>query len=602
MKKLLAFLVLFLGCCLLSHSKERKLTNNLFFDGKITKKLPDGYGILIARRNDEAVCAFEGIYGQNSATSVKIKLNDKNVASARKISFEYTKDNTQTFSVTLYDSHFYIDGNVYITDQNVKLIFKYDQNTGWSNTTPVTFYASTRDDKKDWFDKWAELVDFKSYNRAHDSCYITIDSNCKITSQHKTTPRTFLDGISLSKSYPQSTVYEILQFPNGDFIGLEGLSSTAIYHDLRLTLQKNGTVVNIFPQKQEMRLTYNNGDVFEGKFSTINYMIILKYLKNNLTEDDFPKTDGKLICKNGDVQIWKNGKSMIKKIEKIEQQQGIRTIPNKLYESDYKIEKLKHRLADGTIEEHKIYILSEFLKGDYVRYLDLPDVRSELQFRVFTQDPEYKSVYLPKLEIERKNLLQDEYEIVAPIYNSNFIRGLKFDAKTNRFQTYIFDTNYETKEGKGTFRIQPGNLHLAYPRSMTSITLTNDYASNSQSSSADIYTCTVSDVDALKVEKNYKDCALVWVIKIEKIVDEQIYAKPTKMYIKNIDTDEIYCDLTNTLKAPNTKFKKITREGGEKKFHKQGRKFECVCNYGINSKGNVCGLCGGKGYHIEYWW
>ena len=128
-------------------------------------------------------------------------------------------------------------------------------------------------------------------------------------------------------------------------------------------------------------------------------------------------------------------------------------------------------------------------------------------------------------------------------------------------------------------------------------------------------TCKVSETDALKFDNNKKDCALVWTFKVEKIVEMELdgwvrhvlYGKTTHLYLANEKTEEIYCDLTESLGASQNGFKssKVIKDNSPKKtYHARGRQENCgVClGTGQGWQGGICPFCGGKGWRIEHYW
>lgn len=253
-------------------------------------------------------------------------------------------------------------------------------------------------------------------------------------------------------------------------------------------------------------------------------------------------------------------------------------------------------------------------KNDAVGYFDIADVKTELQKRAFMQRPDYATDYLPKLQEARKHLMNDEYMVWTSIDNT--IKDFEYDINTGRFNFEVRDTkNKKINANCKDFHFLISNcLCLSYPRSLISMISGKNYFDDM------LYiqkaqTCKVSETDALKFDNNKKDCALVWTFKVEKIVELELdgwsrpvlYGKTTHLYLANEKTEEIYCDLTESLGASQNGFKssKVIKDNSPKKtYHARGRQENCgVClGTGQGWQGGICPFCGGKGWRIEHYW
>lgn len=251
--------------------------------------------------------------------------------------------------------------------------------------------------------------------------------------------------------------------------------------------------------------------------------------------------------------------------------------------------------------------------NDAVGYFNIADVKTESQKRAFMQRPDYATDYLPKLQEARKHLMNDELLVWISIDN---IRDFEYDINTGRFNFEVRDTkNKKINANCKDFHFLIGDhLCLSYPRSLISMTSGKNYFDDM------LYiqkaqTCKVSEMDALKFDNNKKDCALVWTFKVEKIVKMELdgwfrpvlYGKTTHLYLANEETDEIYCDLTESLGASQNGFKssKVIKDNSpQKTYHARGRQENCgVClGTGQGWQGGLCPFCGGKGWRIEHYW
>ena len=253
-------------------------------------------------------------------------------------------------------------------------------------------------------------------------------------------------------------------------------------------------------------------------------------------------------------------------------------------------------------------------KNDAVGYFNIADVKTELQKRAFMQRPDYTTDYLPKLQEARKHLMNDELLIWISIDNT--IKDFEYNINTGRFNFEVRDTkNKKINANCKDFHFLIGDhLCLSYPRSLISMTSGKNYFDDM------LYiqkaqTCKVSETDALKFDNNKKDCALVWTFKVEKIVKMELdgwvrpvlYGKTTHLYLANEETEEIYCDLSESLGASQNGFKssKVIKDNSPKKtYHARGRQENCgVClGTGQGWQGGICPFCGGKGWRIEHYW
>lgn len=252
--------------------------------------------------------------------------------------------------------------------------------------------------------------------------------------------------------------------------------------------------------------------------------------------------------------------------------------------------------------------------NDAVGYFNIADVKTELQKRAFMQSSDYATDYLPKLQEARKHLMNDEYMVWTSMDNT--VKDFEYDINTGRFNFEVRDTkNKKINANCKDFHFLISNhLCLSYPRSLISMTSGKNYF-DEMLYIQKAQTCKVSETDALKFDNNKKDCALVWTFKVEKIVEMTLdgwvrpvlYGKTTHLYLVNEETDEIYCDLSESLAASQNGFKssKVIKDNSPKKvYHARGRQENCgVClGTGQGWQGGLCPFCGGKGWRIEHYW
>lgn len=254
--------------------------------------------------------------------------------------------------------------------------------------------------------------------------------------------------------------------------------------------------------------------------------------------------------------------------------------------------------------------------NDVVDYLEIADVKTVLQKRAFVQRADYATEYLPILQEARKHLMNDEFMAWIPL-GYNDVDDFEYDINTGRFNFEISDTeNKKINTNCKDFHFMLNDfLCLSYPRSLISMTKDGRYyIQNAQ-------TCKVSETEALKFDDNKNGCALVWTFKVEKIVEMShdgfssvpvLYGKTTHLYLANKKTNEIYCDLSESLRASQNGFKssKVIKDNSPKQtYHARGRMETCPLCLGSgdikswrDGSYNRCTTCGGKGWIIEHYW
>lgn len=362
--------------------------------------------------------------------------------------------------------------------------------------------------------------------------------------------------------------------------GIVVASKTALKDGGFYTIRKDG----------RNELTYPNGSVF--KAHSPNGLVLHKSDSVANTSADYTLLSGILTNSEGSEIEYKDG------------------IPH--YKYIYDLPQASASNPYSKIKEDMDRYLALY-NNDAVGYFNIADVKTELQKRAFMQRPDYATDYLPKLQEARKHLMNDELLVWISIDN---IRDFEYDITTGRFNFEVRDTkNKKINANCKDFHFLIGDhLCLSYPRSLISMTSGKNYFDDM------LYiqkaqTCKVSEMDALKFDNNKKDCALVWTFKVEKIVKMELdgwfrpvlYGKTTHLYLANEETDEIYCDLTESLGASQNGFKssKVIKDNSPKKtYHARGRQENCgVClGTGQGWQGGLCPFCGGKGWRIEHYW
>ncbi len=353
-------------------------------------------------------------------------------------------------------------------------------------------------------------------------------------------------------------------------------------------------------------LTYPDGSVF--KANTPNGLVSHKSDSIANTSADYTLLSGTLINSEGSEIEYRNGIPHYKYVDELPQASNLfKTNSGGLTRS-----------WDMNINgENKMgWRIMGLYNNDVVDYLEIVDIKTELQKRAFMQRPDYATDYLPKLQKARKHLMNDEFMAWIPL-GYNDVDNFEYDLKTGRFNFEISDTeNKKINANCKDFHFMLNDfLCLSYPRSLISMTKDGSYYIQKAQ------TCKVSETDALQFDNNKKECALVWTFKVEKIVEMShdgfscvpvLYGKTTHLYLANKKTNEIYCDLSEGLRASQNGFKssKVIKDNSPKRtYHARGRMETCSWCGGSGDMSDWraghyirCTTCGGKGWVVEHYW
>lgn len=445
---------------------------------------------------------------------------------------------------------------------------------------------------------------------------VTLDGG-RIESLSSNTTITYDDGktFTSSNAHAIETSNNILLCKSISDIKLK--NGTLSYKDRSSEIYENGfvTASKVYLQDGGFyttrkngcnELTYPDGSVF--KANTPNGLVSHKSDSVANTSADYTLLSGTLTNSEGSEIEYRNG------------------IPHYKYVDDLPQASNLFKTNDGGLTgSWDMNINGDDMMGrrimglynnDVIEYFEITDVKTELQKRAFMQRPDYATDYLTILQKARKHLMNDEFMAWIPL-GYNDVDDFEYDLKTGRFNFEISDTeNKKINSYCKDFHFMLNDfLCLSYPRSLISMTKDGRYyIQNAQ-------TCKVSDTDALKFDNNKNDCALVWTFKVEKIVEMShdgfssvpvLYGKSTHLYLANKKTKEIYCDLSESLRASQNGFKssKVIKDNSPKRiYHARGRMETCpLClgNGDIKSwrdgSYNRCTTCGGKGWVIEHYW
>ena len=439
----------------------------------------------------------------------------------------------------------------------------------------------------------------------------------RIESFPSNTTITYDDGktFTSSNAHAIETANNILLCKNISDIKIK--NGTLSYKDRSSEIYENGIVIACKVSLQDggfyttrkngcNELTYPDGSVF--KANTPNGLVSHKSDSGANTSADYTLLSGTLTNSEGSEIEYRNGIPHYKYIYDLPQASNLfKTNDRGLVGSwDMNINgenKMGRRIMG-------------LYNNDVVDYLEIADVKTVLQKRAFVQRADYATEYLPILQEARKHLMNDEFMAWIPL-GYNDVDDFEYDINTGRFNFEISDTeNKKINTNCKDFHFMLNDfLCLSYPRSLISMTKDGRYyIQNAQ-------TCKVSETDALRFDNNKNDCALVWTFKVEKIVEMShdgfssvpvLYGKTTHLYLANKKTNEIYCDLSESLRASQNGFKssKVIKDNSPKQtYHARGRMETCPLCLGSgdikswrDGSYNRCTTCGGKGWIIEHYW
>jgi len=239
---------------------------------------------------------------------------------------------------------------------------------------------------------------------------------------------------------------------------------------------------------------------------------------------------------------------------------------------------IPHRNYEGKIIVSSFEEIVKLLNNDVVGYYD-----------ILAKD---KQLYLPRLQKEKKYLMEDEFQREIP-YNSgdnsdSDIWWPKYDQSKHcfTFRMWHHDAErYALSNEKGAFHLLVGcreaNYCFTYPKSLVSVVNEKHRDGNRIQMQQDqtVYTCTVPDGEATIFSYN-KNGSFLWQFKIEKVQanKKRIYGKTIKLQV--VSGGRVLADISRTLTEKGNKFNQTdTKE------------------YSVSPpKWHICSWCNGKGW------
>lgn len=397
---------------------------------------------------------------------------------------------------------------------------------------------------------------------------------------------------------------------NGDIHALFIRTTDGVIWKGKQQRERRASIVNIVEFDSE--ISFANGNKYIGTVTLDEINTIDEYGRNLLTKDihsnDIHFLNGVLTTKDGEEIVYKSGKEYHSFIKK-------NATAKYVHHIDIKKEIIVHRNYNGDIIESSFEKIGYLLSNNIVDYYKIPNVKTEVQQKLFKESNEYKSTYLPRFQKELSYLLEDEYWVnFDGTYLDDYDLGQhRFKYETGSNLTYAIE-RYKLYQQKGQFHIlipflEMPNLYLTYPKSLVEIT---NHLGDDEWQIQNIYTCVVPEVDAAQMQPNI-DYFNIWCFKLEYVNDKGVYGKSTQRYIINKNTNEVILNLNETFRQSNERFIKVDvkRHPKEKpkKYHDKGRMENCwqcwgrgyvTGGYPVNR--NTCDVCAGKGWYIEHYW
>ena len=582
-----------------------KLAKNIFYVGEVVEKRPQGRGMIIVKKDmNTIVFTITGTFQGNEITGNNISVPG--------ISIEDWAEEveTLTFSKIIYS----IDNK---TDLSLELI-----NTTYSIKLSYSFDKQRKKWKQDVLYCPNNVVD--TYYREATTSIPAYKEEIEFTMRTIDLSFDLLDGTGLIKDcgnrkrlYDNGIVVEMdksqQHFRTTSSMGtVEGSLYSGGYKIDKFSIKaKDGSSWSV--TMTESTIHFTDGSQYEGIVATEDSFKYGVFAFNLLQLDKISVKfiDGKLTKSNGNVVTYKNGKSDKENLFN----KNFKAFPVSL-SSDLTPEvSLNHRDDEGYTTVHNSKKLQALFNNDAAGYFNLKNIETELQKKAFNQSEEYTSTYQPRMQQEKKYLLEDEYYVCFPVKSKDNIHYFEYNINRGKFEFEAWDTEYkEINKGETDFHfLFHRNLCLSYPRSLIALTHHEDNNGKDLYSQT-VQTCKVSESDALKVENNIENCEIVWIFKFEKVKDRYIYGKTTRIYIADKKTGEIYCDLTPSLKASSTNFKSATTikdKTPKKVYHANGRMEKCAfCNgRGVITTWKAghqlhprCVDCNGRGWRLEHYW
>lgn len=224
--------------------------------------------------------------------------------------------------------------------------------------------------------------------------------------------------------------------------------------------------------------------------------------------------------------------------------------------------------------------LVSLLENDLFGYFDIADkFKTNLQKSAYAKTPEYAEL---NAEFSQRNKEMKDATFYIPF---NLRYNKPYDTTNKRFAFSIGATDYDITNLQGYIGFG-NNVCTTYPTSRMTRSKTRTRDGLHYYISDFVQTPKVSEELALRIEKDmdnpYCETCLVFVVKMNKVSKENrtinfggyvgtmattqhyLLAKTIGLYIVNMESNEIYCDLSSILSTPTTQTKKTSPQNGKK--------------------------------------
>ena len=421
------------------------------------------------------------------------------------------------------------------------------------------------------------------------SVFINEETNFKVTDNDWEGNRVFSDGTNIKKSLGKLEC-EVIFSDGGKFSGT--LKSVEPYGNLYPVAASSTIDKNVFYSGEYTKDGKTERWIKGESQSALHQRIVSLY-----DEDLVAQIESGSISENDAAQTQRDRNRQRNEAKFGTPEEANTQITNQTYVHLITDAGIPHRNYEGKIIVSSFEEIVKLLNNDVVGYYD-----------ILAKD---KQLYLPRLQKEKKYLMEDEFQREIP-YNSgdntdSDIWWPKYDLSKHcfTFRMWHHDAErYALSNEKGAFHLLVGcreaNYCFTYPKSLVSVVNEKHRDGNRIQMQQDqtVYTCTVPDGEATIFSYN-KNGSFLWQFKIEKVQanKKRIYGKTTKLQV--VSGGRVLADISRTLTEKGNKF----NQTDTKEYSVSPPKWHvCSTCHGkgivtswVNGSTRRCPDCGGKG-------
>ena len=401
------------------------------------------------------------------------------------------------------------------------------------------------------------------------SVFINEETNFKVTDNDWEGNRVFSDGTNIKKSLGKPEC-EVIFSDGGKFSGT--LKSVEPYGNLYPVAASSTIDKNVFYSGEYIKDGKTERWIKGESQSGLHQRLVSLY-----DEDLVAQIESGSISENDAARTQRNRNDQRNEAKPGTPEGANAHITNKTYVHLITDAGIPHRNYEGKIIVSSFEKIAQLMNNDVVGYYD-----------ILAKD---KQLYLPRLQKEKKYLMEDEFQRETP-YNSgdntdSDIWWPKYDQSKHCFtfiMWHLYAERYALSNEKGAFHLLVGcseaNYCFTYPKSLVSV-VNEKYRDGNRiqmQQNQTVYTCTVPDGEATIFSHN-ENGSFLWQFKIEKVQanKKRIYGKTTKLQV--VSGGRVLADISRTLTEKGNKFNQIVTK-----------------DYSVSRpKWHVCSTCNGKG-------